>query len=342
MTDSILFSIIIPCRNEERHIGDCLNSLLCQDLIDDYEIIVVDGMSEDSTRDIISEYVTRDKRVIVISNPEKITPTAMNRGISRSKGDIILVFGAHWHVKSDFLRQIKNLFNRYQVDCMGGRIMREVKNEKGYLIEKARASLLGGGLSIRNNPDIKEQIVHVPNIAFIYRRRVFERVGLFDERFVKNQDNEFNFRTIQSGFQTLYSPRIVFHYFAPDNFRKLFWQMYNYASYTPMEMVKHRKLFKAHFALPAIAFIAWLIFIVLGLTNILSLNIAFTLLAAYALILIIGSIILSIQAKKISKWYLVFHSLVTIHVGVLSGYLHGICRLLNPSLTISLWEKQIL
>lgn len=333
------FSIIIPTRNEEKYIGKCLDSLLSQDFQGKYEIIVVDGMSEDTTVDIVSDYCKYDKQVSLITNPERITPCGFNRGIQAAKGKILMTVGGHWHLPIDYLTHIKQVFDKYpEVDCLGGRIVRQVDTEIGQVIEMARGSLLGGGLAMRNESIVEEKFVEQINVAYIWRRHVFDKVGLFDQRFVKNQDNEFNLRTLLAGFKTMYSPKVVFYYYAPSNFSKLYHQMFGYASYMPMMMVKHRRLLKISYMLPAVALLMWLTILVTSLVNINSIWIAINLVFVYIIILIVGGSIIALQNKKLNYWPVICYSYLLIHTAVSFGYLYGLYRLFDLSLAFNLWH----
>lgn len=332
-------SIIIPTRNEERHIGKCLSSLLAQDYTGSYEIIVVDGLSEDKTQEIVAEYAQQDKRIHLISNPKRITPVAFNLGVQAARGNIVMTVGGHWHLPVDYLYQINAVFQRHpEVDCAGGRIVREVSTEIGTAIEIARATLLGGGLAQRNHPGSEERIVSSANIAYIWRHTVFDRVGGFDEYFIKNQDNEFNLRTLQAGLLTLYAPSIVFYYAAPDTYRKLFWQMFSYSAYTPLMMIKHKRLFRVTFALPAIGLIGWM---VASLWAILAGYgfIPLVLLGVYATIITLGAFVIGMRRQKITQIPLIALAYATIHLGVSIGYLTGLLKLANTSRTRTLWYE---
>lgn len=71
-------SVIVPARNEEPYIGRCLDSLVAQDYGGAYEVIVVDGLSEDATAKVMRTYAACAEPVHVLSNPARITPTAFN------------------------------------------------------------------------------------------------------------------------------------------------------------------------------------------------------------------------------------------------------------------------
>ena len=332
-------SAVVPTRNEERYIASCLDSLLAQDYEGDIEIIVVDGRSDDRTREIVTQYTERDTRVRLVDNPERITPFAFNYGVRAAQGEIVATIGGHWRLPDNFLAKINHAFQNYPVMCVGGRIIREVDTDVGQAIELARSTRLGGGLSNRNIDDQNEYLTDSPNIAYIWRREVFDAVGLFDERLVKNQDNEFNLRTIRAGFQTLYAPRIVFHYYAPTTYQKLYRQMHGYASYTPMIVVKHRQLVNKSLGLPAIALVLWLVLAVLGVASIIPLFIPLALLGVYGIAIAISALVISARAAQTKSWLAVAFAYVIIHVGVSVGYLRGIVRMMNPKLFANLWQE---
>src|SRR3989442_8114447 len=89
-------SVIVPCRNEERYIARCLDSIMATDYPSDrLEVLVVDGQSEDRTRAILAEYVARYPIIRVLDNPGRIQPIALNVGIRAAAGEILMRMDAH-------------------------------------------------------------------------------------------------------------------------------------------------------------------------------------------------------------------------------------------------------
>ena len=100
-----LISIIIPCRNEEKFIGNCLDSILKQDYPKDkLEVLVVDGKSTDGTRGIVREYNKNYSFIQLIDNPFKVTPKAINIAIKESRGDVIVFVNSHSILNKEFLK----------------------------------------------------------------------------------------------------------------------------------------------------------------------------------------------------------------------------------------------
>src|SRR5208282_5579435 len=114
-------SIIIPCRNEREFIGMCLDSILANDFPkEELEILVVDGMSEDGTREIVTEYAQRYPFIRLIDNPHRVTPYALNIGIAASRGEIVMRIDAHAVYSAEYVRRCVEALKLYGADNVGG------------------------------------------------------------------------------------------------------------------------------------------------------------------------------------------------------------------------------
>src|SRR6266704_6301927 len=96
-TEALPFvTIVVPCRNEEKHIRRCLESILANDYPKErMEILVLDGMSEDHTGAIVADYAQRYPQLRLVNNPTRTIPTAMNRGIRQAQGEVVMKVDAH-------------------------------------------------------------------------------------------------------------------------------------------------------------------------------------------------------------------------------------------------------
>ena len=105
MSNQIITSVILPIRNEENYISQCIESLLKQDYSpNSLEFIFVDGMSTDKTIEILEEYSNKYLgQIKVIKNPNKTVPYAMNIGIKASLGKYIVRLDAHCEYKNDYI-----------------------------------------------------------------------------------------------------------------------------------------------------------------------------------------------------------------------------------------------
>lgn len=215
------FAVVIPCLNEADYIGRCIASLLNQDLRDiDIEVIVVDGMSDDGTRDIVDGLARKDARIRCIDNPARVTPTALNLGIRAAGAEAVAILGGHAEVMPDFARRNMAALDAHpDAGCVGGVIENVCENETARVIALAMKSPFGvGNARFRTGG----RAGYVDTVAFgTYRRSVFDEIGFFDERLVRNQDDEFNFRLTSAGYRVWFDPEIRSKYYVRGAFGKL-------------------------------------------------------------------------------------------------------------------------
>ena len=230
-------SVILPIRNEENNIKNTIDSILNQSYdLSRVQIIVVDGMSDDSTRNILKEY---GFKIETYDNPHKYMPMAFNIGLSESKGSIIIVMGGHCTFDKNYINNcVNNLINN-DYTCVGGIIENEITNSKQEAISIALSSLFGvGGVNFRMESNMARL---VDTVAFgAYKREIFLKIGSLDEELIKNQDDEFNFRLLQSGGTIWLDPAIVSYYKPRSSLKKLFSQYFNYGLYK-VRVIQKRK-----------------------------------------------------------------------------------------------------
>jgi glycosyltransferase involved in cell wall biosynthesis len=193
--------------NEERHINDCLRSVLEQDFPSDrYEVIVADGGSSDRTRDLVEAIGTQHPRLRLIDNPGRTQAAGLNRAILASRGEFIARQDGHAEWTRHHLRRSVELLLEAGVDNVGGRQDPTGRSVTGRAIACAMRSRFGvGGARFHYS----ERLEEVPTVFLgTFRRGALERVGLFDEAYPPHEDYELNHRIRSSGGRVLYSPEI--------------------------------------------------------------------------------------------------------------------------------------
>jgi glycosyltransferase involved in cell wall biosynthesis len=221
-------TVILPVRNEADCIEECLESILGGDYpAKSLEVIVVDGMSDDGTREILLHRSSLDPRIRVLSNQNRIVSHGMNLGILHSTGEIIIRVDGHASVARDFIRRnLEALKGHPEAWCVGGSIESVNSNYIGKAIAGATSSWVSAGNARFRLGNYEG---YVDTIAFgAYRRWVFDRIGLFDEELVRNQDDELNYRILRAGGKIHMSPRIRSRYWARNSIRKLARQYFQY------------------------------------------------------------------------------------------------------------------
>lgn len=220
-----LVSVVVPCRNEEKYIGKCLDSIIANNYPQErLEVLVVDGMSEDRTREIVEKYTRQHSFIRILENPKKITPAAMNIGIKNSKGEIIIKMDAHSVYEKDYISKCVKYLEESGADNVGGVL--KTFPAKDTLFAKAIAiclsSFFGAGGSYFRTGSREPR--EVDTVAFgCYRKKLFDKIGLFDERMAKIEDFELNSRLRKAGGKIMLFPDIkVFYYPSSDNLKDFF------------------------------------------------------------------------------------------------------------------------
>lgn len=247
-------SVIMPVYNEAAYIGAALSSLLTNDPPGGYEILVLDGMSDDGTRDVVRGIEERHAAVRLLDNPERTVPHAMNRGIRRARGDVVVRVDGHVEVPPDFLEAcLVELAEHPECACVGGAIENVSESDVAEAISLAMASPFGvGDARFR----LGDQEGYVDTLAFgAYRKEDLVRIGLFDEVLTRNQDDELNFRLVQAGRRIWLSRRIRSRYYVRSSFAKLFRQYRQYGYWKVYVNRKHRTVTTSRQLIPP-AFVA--------------------------------------------------------------------------------------
>lgn len=229
-------SIIIPCRNEESFILNCVDSLLSNDYPGDkFEIIIVDGNSSDRTREILSDIIAKRNNVRILSNPGYTFPSGVNIGIDSARGEYLLIAGAHAIYPRGYISACINNSIRYNADNVGGILETIPVNENfiGSLITLALSNPFGVGNSTFRTGST--EITETDTVfGGCYKREVFDKYGVFNEELVSTSDYEFNKRIKRKGARILLIPEIRVNYytrssfskFIRNNFRNGYWAIY--------------------------------------------------------------------------------------------------------------------
>ena len=189
-------TVAIPCRNEVNYIQECIEAIYACDLPIDTEIkvFVVDGMSDDGTRELIGELTAQYPSLELVDNVKQLTPFAFNLGIhAGGVVDYVQIVGARHILSKNYLQRSLEILNEKEdVWCVGGNIINEYANETGEFISKAMSTTFGMGLGNFRTLDKSGYTDTVTSPMYPYW--VFEKIGFFDEELIRNQDDDFNFR----------------------------------------------------------------------------------------------------------------------------------------------------
>lgn len=256
---SQFISVILPCRNERKNIERSVRAILAS-THENFEVIVVDGQSDDGTRDILRSLSMQDPRVKIVDNPKKLTAFALNIGVVHARGEFVQIVGARQMIAPDYLALLlKIMQSRADVVCAGGSDRPVADSPWGEVMALALESKFGVGASNYRTMrmDCYVDTVGVP----MYRTSVFREIGTFDERLTQNQEDEFHFRLEQKGRKIFYVHNAKVTYLVSGSLKESFRQSFQRGYIKVFVNQLHGVVTTSRQMIPA-AFVAfWVVFL---------------------------------------------------------------------------------
>lgn len=260
--------MILPVRNESAYIESGLLTIFAQDYPKDLlEIIVVDGMSTDDTREIVSRLTSQheDMSVKILDNPNNIVSTALNIGIMEARGEIIIRVDGHSTISPDYVRQCVDILAKTNASNVGGKMNAVGNNLFGKTVALATSTPFGIG-SGRFHYSNEEEYVDTVYMG-AWPRSVFEKVGLFDEELIRDQDDEFNYRIRKAGGKILLSPLINSKYNVRSSPIKLWIQYFQYGYWKVRVLQKQPRQMSLRQFVPPAFVLALIVSLVMNLSS---------------------------------------------------------------------------
>jgi succinoglycan biosynthesis protein ExoA len=321
-------TVIMPVRNEAAFISRSLGAVLAQDYPQELtEVLVVDGMSTDGTRDVVREFRGEHPQLHLMDNPAGIVAPGLNLALRASRGEIIIRVDGHCEIAPDYVRRCVQHLEQDDVDGVGGPWETVGTTPQGNAIALAVSSPFGvGGAAFRT---VHDRSMLVDTVGFpAYTRRAVERAGAYDEELVRDQDDEYNSRLRKLGARILLSPDIRARYYSRSSFRSLWRQYFQYGYWKVRVLQKHPRQMRARHFVPAAFLLA---LFGAGLLAVFD-PVGWTLLAVIAAAYMVANLGASVWTAARSGWrYFPSVSLAyaILHVSYGLGFLVGLARFAN-------------
>ena len=222
-------SVIVPARNEAANIDACVRSILAQQVEGGLEVIVADGSSPDGTARL-----AETAGATVVANPRGITPAGLNAALAAATGEVIVRFDAHSEMPPGYIAAcLRALEGEPGALGVGGWSKIEPRGPWGRATAAALASRFGvGNPRLRRPPRSGEGRADVDTFAFgCWPAEALRAVGGWDERFLRNQDFELNYRLRRSGGRIVFDPAIWFTYRPRESLRAIVRQYWDYGRF---------------------------------------------------------------------------------------------------------------
>ena len=221
-------SIIITARNEEKYLPMLFKDILNQTYpLQNIEVVLMDSNSKDNTRTLMEEFKTNNESlsVQIVTNERQIQAAGFNEGVKHATGDVVLKIDAHSRIPADFVQKNVNEIIAGAFVCGGNRpTVVDSDDDFSKTLHIVEESALGSSIANYRKSNVKRKV----NSIFhgMYRKEVFEKVGLADERLLRTEDNEFHYRVRKAGYDIIFNPEIESYQYIRPTFTKMIQQKF--------------------------------------------------------------------------------------------------------------------
>lgn len=318
-------SLILPIRNEAKHIRGCLESIALQDFPhEQMEIIIADGLSTDNTKVVVETFKPSGIPLIWLDNPDKIVPTGLNLAIRQARGDVIIRVDGHSEIASDYVRRCVWYLQNQAVQGVGGPMETIGENYISEVIACAMSSSFGVGNSAFRT--LINKTLLVDSIPFpAYTREIIQTAGLYDEELVRDQDDEYNYRIRELGGKLLLAADVKSRYYSRASLAKLWKQYFQYGYYKVRVLQKHPRQMSLRHFVPPLFVLSLILSILLALLT----PWGRVLLAIVAGCYLVANLIASLMTAAKKGWRyspLLPLTFAILHLSYGSGFLWGLIK----------------
>lgn len=335
---AIDISVIVPCYNEERYITSLLDAIYTQTIaLERVEVIIADGLSSDQTRKKVSDFQENHPKlsVLLIDNPKRNIPSALNLAIRSAQGEYIIRLDAHSIPEQNYLELCIRHLDEEVAQNIGGvwNIQPGENSTIAAAIAVAAAHPLGvGGAKYRNTNATAGYVDTVPFGA--YRKEFLHEIGLYDETLLSNEDYELNTRIRKAGGKIYLDPKIRCTYFSRTDLKSLAKQYYRYGFWKFLMLRDYPFSIKPRQFLPPTLIVVISILLLVSLIYPPGLIFLIVFIGIYTFSLFFGTYLVTNTTKNaIAFHFLITASIITMHIawgtGFLSSALKTIFRLQN-------------
>jgi hypothetical protein len=254
--------VIIPVRNEITNIARVLEMVEAQSRRPD-EVVVADGLSDDGTREHLTEAARTRPWLTVVDNEHRIVPGGLNAALAAATGDLVVRMDAHAHYPADYIEVMERFLAEHpDVSAVGGAMITEGRSPWGRAIAAVLARPIGMGGAKHRVTTEAGPVEHV--FSGCYRRSALMGIGGWDLRFPANEDFEADTRLREQGGQVWLTPRVRPIWFTRDTLRGLAQQMWRYGGGKALTLHDHPDSLRARQLVPVV--------LLTGLTGVTVLN----------------------------------------------------------------------
>ncbi len=285
-------SVVMPVLDEERHLAEAVRHILAQEYPGELELVIALGPSKDRTDQIAAELAVADPRVRTVPNPSGRTPNALNAAIGASRNEIVVRVDGHGLLTPGYIATAVRLLEETGAQNVGGVMHAEGETPFERTVAVAMTSKLGVGSAKFHTGGAAGPTDTV--YLGVFRRAMLEKLGGYNEAFIRAQDWELNHRLRQAGGLVYFSPELRVTYRPRPNLRALASQYRQYGRWRRVVMRTHEGTASLRYLAPPVMLILCLLGMLSGIaafaSGIAPLAIGFVVPVGYALMVILGSV----------------------------------------------------
>ena len=246
-------SVILPILNEERDLSNCISAILQQDYPSNIEVILALGPSKDKTTQIAEKLSELDSRIKLVNNPTGQTAAGLNLAIKASSYEIICRIDGHSEISNNYVKTAVEILQQKNAVNVGGLMHADSNTGLQRVIAQAMRSKLGVGSSKFHTGGSASESDTV--YLGTYKKSAVIAAGGFDERYIRAQDWELNYRLRKNSGVIWFDPRLQVTYRPRSTFKKLARQYFQYGRWRRVISRQHKNTVNFRYLAPPVAVI---------------------------------------------------------------------------------------
>lgn len=226
----MLVSVVVGLLNEEKFLPRLIEDFKKQTYNhNEIELIFIDGMSKDNSWKILEDFRNSNHDfydVVLLKNPKVILSAGMNVGIKAARGECILKVDCHSHITDNFIENNVKIIEEGEDVCGGPRpnIIENADNFSKTLL-LVEENMFGSGIADYRKKTTKKYVSSV--FQGMYKKSIFDKIGLLDEKVGRVEDNELHYRIRKNGYRIRYSNDILSYQYTRPTLKRMLKQKYS-------------------------------------------------------------------------------------------------------------------
>lgn len=247
-------SVVMPVRDEERHLADAVAGVLSQDYPGEVEVVLALAPSRDRTEQIAAGLAASDHRVRLVANPSGRTPSGLNAAIEASRHGVVARVDGHGVLSPGYLRRAVELLETTGAANVGGVMVNEGSSPLQQAIARAMSTSFGMGAAPYR---VGGEAGPADSVYLgTFRREVLEQLRGYDESLVRAQDWELNYRIRAHGGVVWFSPDLQVTYRPRSSLRALAGQFFRTGQWRAEVVRRHPDTVSPRYLAPPVTVVS--------------------------------------------------------------------------------------